>query len=84
MSTEVYYFDENGRKVTDEKLAKRVMIRELDENGNLVNETFGDFVSNEEDEILEFTQEEIDEAIAEGYELDFSKIRIVDGKGAKL
>ena len=84
MSTEVYYFDENGRKVTDEKLAKRVMIRELDENVNLVNETFGDFVSNEEDEILEFTQEEIDEAIAEGYELDFSKIRIVDGKGAKL
>lgn len=40
--TEVYYFDDNGNKVEPEKATKGV-IRELDENGNLISETWGRF-----------------------------------------
>ena len=40
--TEVYYFDDNGKKVAPEK-ATRGVIRELDENGNLISETWGKF-----------------------------------------
>jgi len=37
---EVYYLDGEGEPVEKERAA-RVVIRELDENGNLVSETFG-------------------------------------------
>ena len=37
---EIYYFDEKGDP-TPKLLATRVIIRELDENGNLVQEIFG-------------------------------------------
>lgn len=39
---ETYYFDDNGNMVEPEKATKGV-IRELDENGNLVRETWGRF-----------------------------------------
>lgn len=40
MKKEVIFFDSNGN-ITDEKSkAVKVVIRELDDNGNLVNETF--------------------------------------------
>lgn len=37
---ELYYYDGDGNP-TDKEHAERVVIRELDENGNLVSETFG-------------------------------------------
>jgi len=39
-SAEIYYLDEEGKPVEKER-AVRVIIRELDEHGNLVRETFG-------------------------------------------
>jgi len=41
-NTEVYYFDDNDNMVDPEKATKGV-IRELDENGNLIRETWGKF-----------------------------------------
>ena len=38
--SEVYYFDENGNSV-DKDQASRIIIRKLDESGNLINEVFG-------------------------------------------
>jgi len=39
-SAEIYYLDEE-RKAVKKEQAVRVIIRELDEHGNLVRETFG-------------------------------------------
>ena len=41
-NTEVYYFDDNDNMVEPDKATKGV-IRELDENGNLIRETWGKF-----------------------------------------
>lgn len=38
--SEIYYFDDNDKMVDKEKATKAI-IRELDENGNLVREIFG-------------------------------------------
>ena len=40
MKSEIIYFDENDKIVEKDKAVKAV-IRELDENGNLVREIFG-------------------------------------------
>ena len=40
VKAEIYYFDENNRPVAKEK-ATWVKIRELDKDGNLINETVG-------------------------------------------
>lgn len=40
VKAEIYYFDENNRPVSKEK-AKLAKIRELDKDGNLINETVG-------------------------------------------
>ncbi len=37
--SEIYFFDENGNQV-DEAIAARCVIRECDNNGNLLNETW--------------------------------------------
>lgn len=39
-TAEIYYFDDDGNAVDKEK-ATRAIIRELDENGELINEIFG-------------------------------------------
>lgn len=44
---ETYYLDDDGNMVEPEK-ATRGIIRELDEEGNLVRETFGTFEKTEE------------------------------------
>jgi hypothetical protein len=41
MRIETYYFDENGTPTDDKSKAVTVIIRELDESGNLVKETYG-------------------------------------------
>lgn len=46
---ETYYLDDDGNFVEPEK-ATRGIIRELDEDGNLVRETFGRFVPIEDTE----------------------------------
>ncbi len=46
---ETYYLDDDGNFVEPEK-ATRGIIRELDESGNLVRETFGRFVPIEDDD----------------------------------
>lgn len=46
---ETYYLDDDGNFVDPDK-ATRGIIRETDEKGNLVRETFGRFVPIEEDE----------------------------------
>ncbi len=60
--SEIIYFDDNGSIVDKEKATKAV-IRELDENGNLVNEIFGmidhtptDISDEEFDAIMERTK----------------------------
>lgn len=40
MKNEIVYFD-NDNHIVDEEKATKAIIRELDENGNLVRETFG-------------------------------------------
>ncbi len=40
VKAEIYYFDENNCPVSKEK-AKLAKIRELDKDGNLINETVG-------------------------------------------
>ncbi len=49
MKSEIIYFDENGKIVEKDK-AVRAVIRELDENGNLVREIFGT-IGNEPEEV---------------------------------
>ena len=39
-SSEIYFFDNEGNETTKEN-ATRLIIRELDKDGNLINETFG-------------------------------------------
>lgn len=55
---ETYYLDDDGNIVEPEK-ATRGVIRELDEKGNLVRETFGRFEEQEE-----VSDEEFDAYIA--------------------
>lgn len=55
---ETYYLDDDNNIVEPEKATKGV-IRELDENGNLVRETWGTFSKDEE-----MSDEELDEYIA--------------------
>lgn len=57
MKSEIIYFDENDKIVTKEK-AVRAVIRELDENGNLVREIFGTIDKSQDEEV---TDEEFDE-----------------------
>lgn len=66
---EKYYLDDDGNIVDPEK-ATRGVIRELDENGNLVNETWGTFSKEPE-----MSNEELGEYIAELLKKDkeFSK-----------
>jgi len=56
-SVETYYLDDNGNIVEPEK-ATRGVIRELDENGNLVRETWGTF-----EKASEISDEELDEYV---------------------
>ena len=42
IKSEIYYFDEEGNN-TDKEHAVSAIIRELDENGNVVRENFGFF-----------------------------------------
>lgn len=60
--SEIIYFDDNG-SIVDKEKATKAIIRELDENGNLVNEIFGTIdntptdISDEEfDTIMERTK----------------------------
>lgn len=55
MKSEIIYFDENDKIVEKDK-AVRAVIREVDENGNLVREIFGTI--DKEDE--EVSDEEFD------------------------
>ncbi len=59
--TEVYYFDKDGKMVDNVDDAYRCIARELDENGELVNEVFG-YVNYKPEPItkekLELTEEE--------------------------
>lgn len=43
--TEIYYFDSNGETTTKEK-ATEAIIRELDQDGNLIQETRGSIRRN--------------------------------------
>lgn len=59
--SEVYYFDKDGKMVDNIDEAYRFIARELDENGELVNEVFG-YVNYKPEskikEIPELTEEE--------------------------
>ncbi len=58
LKVETYYFDDDGNTVEPEK-ATRGVIREVDEDGNLVRETWGRF-----EEIPRVSDEDFDEYIA--------------------
>lgn len=63
-NVETYYLDDDGNLVDPEK-ATRGVIRELDENGNLIRETWGTFEKQPE-----ISDEELDEyvlSLFEGY-----------------
>lgn len=63
-NVETYYLDDDGNLVEPEK-ATRGVIRELDENGNLIRETWGTFEKQPE-----ISDEELDEyvlSLFEGY-----------------
>lgn len=47
--SEIFYFDENGKSV-DKVHAVKAIVREYDENGELINETFAN-ISSEEQEV---------------------------------
>lgn len=55
MKSEIIYFDENDKIVEKDK-AVRAVIREVDENGNLVREIFGTIEKEDE----EVSDEEFD------------------------
>lgn len=59
--SEVYYFDKDGNMVDSVDKAYECIVRELDENGELVNEVFG-YVNYKPKpitkEMLELTEEE--------------------------
>lgn len=40
MDREIIFFNKEGEIIDDKEKAESAVIRELDENGNLVNETF--------------------------------------------
>lgn len=59
--SEVYYFDKDGNMVDSVDKAYECIVRELDENGELVNEVFGHVNYKPEpvtEEMLELTEEE--------------------------
>ena len=59
--SEVYYFDKDGKMVDSVDKAYKCIVRELDENGELVNEVFGDVnykPEKEPEQIRELTEEE--------------------------
>ena len=59
VKVETYYLDDDDNIVEPEKATKGI-IRELDENGNLVRETFGTFEERKEisdEELTRMTQE---------------------------
>lgn len=63
-NAETYYLDDDGNLVDPEK-ATRGVIRELDENGNLIREIWGTFEKQPE-----ISDEELDEyvlSLFEGY-----------------
>ena len=81
MKEEVYYFDENGNSVDDYKDAKKVIIRYLYENGMLIKETFGELNKDDEEkeeEIPEFTQEEYDQFMKDGFVFEEGTYKIVN------
>ena len=60
-NVETYYLDDDNNIVEPDKATKGV-IRELDENGNLVRETWGTF-----EPVEEISDEEIDKYLASLY-----------------
>ena len=56
LKSEISYLDDNNN-IVDEEHATHAIVRELDENGNLVRETFL-VVNNESDERMAITNEE--------------------------
>ena len=56
LKSEISYLDDNNN-IVDEEHATHAIVRELDENGNLVRETFL-VVNNENDERMAITNEE--------------------------
>lgn len=39
MKTEIYYFDENDKLIDDKDKAVKIIIREIDDDGEIINET---------------------------------------------
>lgn len=76
---EIYYFNEDGKIVDNQGEETKTIIREFDQFGNTVEETYGEF-RNDDPRIVELTQEEYDEYIAEGGTFREGMYRIIDNK----
>lgn len=76
---EIYYFNEDGKIVENLDEATNAIIREVDQSGNTVQETYGEF-RDDDPRIVELTQEEYDEYIAEGGTFMEGMYRIVSDK----
>ena len=75
MKEEIYLFDKDGNIVQTEEEADSFSVRILNDEGELIQETYGNV--KKQNEPCEITQEEYDMLISKGYELNDSEFKVI-------
>ena len=74
MKEEIYYCDKNNNLISNENASNKCIMRNTNEEGELVSEVFGGF-NNEEP--YNITKKEYDELVSRKYELGNFQYKII-------
>ena len=74
MKPEIFFFDKDN-KITDKDNADRFIFRKTDENGNILEESFG-YINQDDDPRYVMSQEQYDYLVSVGQKPDMTKFRV--------